>query len=121
MFAKSVSPPVSGTVCNRSREPIGGRGSHDTSECHCSPATRREFLVGVDRHDFGVAIDAGVVGVRDQLAEARPKLLLALDRNVLVAEEDHAVVHQRVVDQLEVGVTDIVEVEAVDFGTDRRV
>ena len=44
MFANSVSPPPSGGAVVRCRiEPIGGSGSHDTSECQSSPATQVEF------------------------------------------------------------------------------
>ena len=43
MLANNVSPPASGMVFRLRIEPIGGSGSHDTSECQRSPAMRLEF------------------------------------------------------------------------------
>ena len=51
---------------------------------------------------------ARVVGVEVQRAEAQAKRLLRFDRDVLVPEEDHAVVDQRVVYLRKLGGVEVV-------------
>ena len=43
MLAKIVSPPTGGTILRLRIEPIGGSGSHETSECQRSPEMRFEL------------------------------------------------------------------------------
>ena len=62
---------------------------------------------------------ARVVGMEMQRAEAQAKRLLRLNRDVLVPEEDHAVVDQRVVHLGKLVRVEIVtEVDALDHGAD---
>ena len=70
--------------------------------------------VGVDRHDLGVAVDSGVVGVGDEGAETGAEGLVALDRDVLVAEEEDAVGPEGVADGCELGVGEAGQVDIVD-------
>jgi hypothetical protein len=61
-------------------------------------------LVGVDDQDLGMARDqAGGGGVHRQLTEEAAEGLLLLGGHVLIAEEDHLVLDEGVVDLLERG------------------
>ena len=56
-----------------------------------------------------------------QLAEAAAQLLLALQRQELIAKEQHLMLHQRVVQLLELLIAEgSREIEAGNFGTDPR-
>ena len=82
--------------------PIGGSGSQLTSECHSSPATYFDFssalMISISGWSARTASDEGM---DVQLAEAAAERLVLLVRQLLVAEEDHQVLHQRVMDLLE--------------------
>ena len=59
------------------------------------------------------------VGMRVQRAEAAAEVLVLVDRHLLVAEEDHQVLHQRIMHFLELLVAQrLGEVDAEDFGAD---
>ena len=54
-----------------------------------------------------------------QRPEAAAEILVLVDRHLLVAEEDHQVVHQRIVHFLELLVAErLGEIDAEDLGTD---
>ena len=58
-------------------------------------------------------------GMHVQLAEEAAEILLLLRRQVLIPEEDHAVVDERVVDVLERALVErLREIDAVDLGPD---
>ena len=77
--------------------------------------------VGVDRQHLGMALGrlGGRVGV--QRAEAEAELLLARQRQRLIAKEQHLVLQQRVVQLLELLVAEGPrEIETGNLGTDPR-
>ncbi len=65
-----------------------------------------------------MAVHPRVVGVRDQLAEALAEGLVALDGDVLVAEEERAVGHQGLVQDGEAGIGEVTEIDSTDGGAD---
>ena len=99
-------------------DPIGGLGSHGDVGVPLLAGRADGLLVGVDRHDLGMAVHAGVVGVGDEVAETGAEVLVALDRDVLVVEEEDAVGHEGVPDRAELGAADPAEVDSVHFGSD---
>ena len=121
MLANSVSPPVSGSVWMRRIEPMGGSGSQETSECQLSPATRFDDSSAWMIITSGWPSRPGSLGCATQLAEVRAETHLRLDGDVLVAEEDHLVGDQGIVDLSQPRLIDRVEVDSVDLSTqDRR-
>ena len=80
------------------------------------------LLVGVDDEDLGVALEQRRRRRVDvQLAEEPAERLLLVRSEVLVAEEDHAVLDERGVDLLERPLVErLGEVDAVDLGADVR-
>ena len=72
-----------------------------TSECHSSPATCLEFSSALMTRTSGCSPLRVEVGMQVQLAEAAAERLVLLVAELLVAEEDHQVRHQRVMDFLE--------------------
>jgi hypothetical protein len=63
----------------------------------------------------------GRIGMNVQLAEPAAKILVLVDREALVAKEDHEVVHQRIMNFLELLVAQrLRQIDAVDFGADGR-
>ena len=91
------------------------------SACHSSPTI---FLSPGSRaicDDLGIGLRALVVGVDEDLAEAAREGLVALGVELLVAEEDHAVVEQRLADVADGAVVELLaDVDVVDLGADAR-
>ena len=78
-------------------------------------------LIGVDDHHLRVAIQPRVVRMCDQLAEVSAETHLRLHGNVLLAEEDHLVGNQSIVDLSQPRLIDRVEVDSVNLSAqDRR-
>src|SRR5471032_945862 len=80
------------------------------------------LLVGLDDQDLGMLREHdGRVGMDMQRAEAAAEVLVLVDRHLLVAEEDHQVLHQRVVHFLELLVAErLGEVDAEDLRANGR-
>ena len=75
------------------------------SECQTSPVATLVVLVGMHDADLGMALDLGLGrGMDQQLAEQPAQRLVLLDAHLLVAEEDHLVRHQRIVQRARLGV-----------------
>ena len=101
--------------------PIGGSSSQETSECQDFAVDEFRLLVGVDDHHLGVAGNRRRRRMHVQLAEAAAERHLLLVVHLLVAEEDHEVLHQRVVHFLEDLVSHrLRQVDAEDLGADHR-
>src|SRR5262245_15158408 len=77
-------------------------------------------FVGLDQQDFGMPLDRAPAGWMDmQLAELAAEVGVLVDAELLVSKEDHQVVHQRVVDLLELLVAQrFGQVDTVDLGAD---
>ena len=100
--------------------PIGGSGSQETSECHRSPAIRSTF-----RRHGSAGLRDGLGRIRGrmdvQLAEPPSQRLLLVQVEGLVAEEEHLVLDQGVVQLLELLVAQgRGEIDAGHLGTDPR-
>ena len=68
--------PSGGTVVKWRIDPMGGSGSHDTSECHSSPATRLEFSSALMTRISGCCSSPlGAAGWTCSLPKRRPKSL----------------------------------------------
>ena len=120
MLAKIVSPPTGGTVFRLRIEPIGGSGSHDTSECQRSPAMRLEFASAWIGRISGCPSGPWRVRMDVQFAEQAAERLVLVERQLLVAEEDHLMRHQRVVHFLELLVAErLAEIDTEDLRADR--
>src|SRR5262249_55407060 len=80
----------------------------------------RGGLVGMHDADFGMAVDLGPGGGMDQqLAEQPAESHVLLDAHLLVAEEDHLMRHQGMVQLARLAVRQrLAEVDAEDFRTD---
>ena len=62
------------------------------------------------------------VGMNVQLAEPAAERLVLFDRHLLVAEEDHQILHQRIVHFLELLVAEILrQIDTENFGADDRI
>jgi len=84
---------------------------------------RRRIFVGiVEDDDFRLVYKVGREGMDRELAEQRAERHLLVDRDVLVAQHDHFVLDQRVVDDLELrGTQRLPEIDALDFSADEAV
>jgi hypothetical protein len=72
-----------------------------------------------DLHDLGIGLHALVVGMDEDLAEAAREDLVALGIELLVAEEDDAVVEQGLADVADGGVIEVLaDIDIVDLGAD---
>ena len=119
MLAKMVSPPTGGTIFRLRIEPIGGSGSHDTSECQRSPAMRLEFASAWIGRISGWPSGPWRVGMDVQLAEQPAERLVLVERQFLVAEEHHLMRHQRVVHFLELLIAErTAQIDAGNLGAD---
>src|SRR5262249_13133888 len=74
--------------------------------------------VGMHDADLGMAVDLGLGGRMDQqLAEQAAERLVLLDADLLVAEEDHLMRHQRIVQLAHLVVRQgLAEIDAEDLG-----
>ena len=118
MLANIVSPPDGGSSRMCRMLPIGGSTSQETSVCQRLPATAFEFASALTTRTSGclerTARSDGCAACRT----AAERLLL-LEVDVLVAEEDHEMAQQGVVDLLERLVAERAgEIDAADLGTD---
>ena len=77
-------------------------------------------FVGLDQQDFGMPLDRAPAGWVDvQLAELAAEVGVLVDADLLVTKENHQVVHQRVVNLLELLVAQrFGQVDTVDLGAD---
>jgi hypothetical protein len=84
---------------------------------------RRRIFVGiVEDDDLGLVCKVGREGMDRELAEQGAERHLLVDRDVLVAQDDHFVLDQRVVDDLELGGAQWPpEIDALDFSADEAV
>jgi len=75
-------------------------------------------FIGVNLHHLGMALDqSGKGGVDVQFAESLPERLVLLGRHFLVAEEQHGVFGQGVVQRVEGLVAQwLREIDPADFG-----
>jgi len=80
------------------------------------------FLVGPDHENLRVTLEPSRRGrMHMQLAEAAAEILLLLGRKRLLAKEDHEVLHERVMDLLELLVAELsTEIGAENLGADGR-
>ena len=77
--------------------------------------------VGVDDHRLRQAGQRGGGGVDVQFAEAATEGELLLGADVLIAEEDHQMIHQRLMDHIETGIVQRPgQIDATDFSADPR-
>ena len=75
--------------------------------------------VGVHRQDLRVAFGAARVGMDRQFTEQTAERLVLIQGQLLVAEEQHLMRHQRVVHFLELLIAqEAGEIDAGDLGTD---
>ena len=89
------------------------------SACHSSPTIFLSPGSRVIWIDLGVGLHALVVGVDEDLAEPARERLVALGVELLVAEEDDAVVEQRLADVADRAIVEVLaDVDAVDLGAD---
>ena len=70
----------------------------------------------------GLSGEVGREGMDRQLAEQRAERHLLVDRDVLVAQHDHLVVHEGVVHDLELGRRErLAQIDALDLSADEAV
>ena len=98
-MANSVSPPVSGTSRATSSVAIGGSSQIGrVGVPHAAEVDRLVLELG-DVDDLRETLDALDERIFDRRAEAARQRQEALGRQVLVAEEDHQVIEQRLTDR----------------------
>ena len=80
------------------------------------------LLIGMDDSDLGMALDLGPGrGMDQELAEQPAECLVLLDAHLLIAEEDHLMRHQRIVQFAHLAVRQRTgEIDAGDFRADGR-
>ncbi len=79
------------------------------------------FLVGVDGDDFRVTFRRLCRGVDVQLTEMAAEILVLVESHLLISEEDHLMLHQRIVQFLIGSVAErLRNIDAADFGADHR-
>ena len=75
--------------------------------------------IRVNGDDLGMVRQPGHAGMDHQRTEPPAEGLMGVMRQVLVAEEDHLMADERIVDRLELLVAELLsEVDAEDFGAD---
>ena len=98
MLANSVSPPLGGHVLMYRMVPIGGSSVAAHVGVPALAVGARRLLVGMDDHQLGPARLVRRRGMDVQVAEQAAERHVLLGRDLLVAEEDDAVLRQRAVD-----------------------
>ena len=78
--------------------------------------------VGMQRQDFRMPLNARCDRMHMQCSEAPPEILVLIGRQMLIAEEDHLIFNQRVMDLLKCLIADILgQVDAADHRAKRGI
>ena len=104
---------TAGTSTAYSTEPIGGRGTCGVSECQSSPMIFVSPGLRTMSITAGSALEPWMFGCRKSVPKRERERLVLRDVEMLVAEEDHAVTQERLVDGRERGVRQVLrEIDA---------